>query len=160
MGNLDKKDCIILNILQDNCRTSLTDISKQVGLSIDSVKKRIKKMEENKIFHSRIQIRPRNFGFANIVNVKIKLKDHSKEKKGKFIKYLQENPRISEIFSMSGEEDLSIVVVSKDAADLNCTISDIKSKFGNIINSWNDSMTLKVYKFESYNMEKLLGFEK
>ncbi len=158
MKDLDKKDCIILNILQNNCRTSLTKIAQEVSLSIDSVKKRIKKMEENKIFHPRIQIRPRNFGFVNIVDVKIKLYNHSKKIQKELIGYLLKNPRIPEVFSVSGEWDLSIVIISKDANDLDDIISDIKGRFGDIINSWNESMTLKAYKFETYDMKKLLGF--
>jgi Lrp/AsnC family leucine-responsive transcriptional regulator len=157
MPNLDEKDCIILNILQDNCRTSLTNIAKQIGLSVDSVKKRIKKME-NIIFHPKVQIRPRSLGFANIVDVKIKLSDHSKDKIKNFIQYLQEDPRIAEIFSVSGEWDLSIVIVSKDADDLGNITSAIKNKFGKMIHSWIESTTLKAYKFEKYDMRKLLDF--
>lgn len=152
----DKKDGIILNILQKNCRTSLTDIAKQINLSIDSVKKRIKKME-NDIFYPRIQIRPRSLGFSNIVDVKIKLNNHSKEGVDSFITYLQENPQIAEVFSVSGEWDLSIVIISKDMSDLNSITSSIKNKFGRIISSWCESTTLKAYKFETYDMEKFLG---
>jgi len=159
MKGLDKNDCVILNVLQKDCRTSLTDIANRVCLSIDSVKKRIKKMRKNKIFHPQIQIRPRNFGFNEIIDIKIKLNNHSKEDRDKFISYLQGNPRIAEIFSVSGEWDLSIVLLSKNAADLEKITSEIKSKFGKIINSWSESMTLKSYKFETYDMRKLLGFD-
>ena len=75
MNNLDKKDSVMLDILQKNCRTSLTELAKQANLSVDSVKKRLKKMEVNKIFHSRIQIRPRRFGFPNLIDIKIKLNE-------------------------------------------------------------------------------------
>jgi len=102
-------------------------------------------MVENNIFHPRIQIRPRNFGFANIVDVKIKLGNHSKDEKNKLIRYLQENPRVAEIFSVSGEWDLSIVIISKDAADLENITSEIKNRFGKIINSWNETITLRSY---------------
>jgi DNA-binding Lrp family transcriptional regulator len=159
MGDLDEKDCIILNVLQKNCRISLTDVAKLVGLSIDSVKKRIKKME-NIIFYPKIQIRPRSLGFSNIVDVKIKLNNHSKKDIDNFIKYLQENPRVAEIFSVGGEWDLSIVIISKDADDLGNITLDIKNRFGKIINSWSESITLKAYKFENYDMEKLLGIKK
>ncbi|MBW2996323.1 Lrp/AsnC family transcriptional regulator [Candidatus Woesearchaeota archaeon] len=159
MGNLDEKDCIILNILQNNCRASLTYIAKQVGLSIDSVKKRIKKME-NDIFYPRIQIRPRSLGYMNIVDIKIKLNNHSKKETDRFVQYLLSNPKIAEIFSVSGEWDFSIVVVSKDVADLTEITSDIKNKFGSIISSWSESATLRAYKFETYDMIKLLGFDK
>jgi len=157
MKNLDKKDCIILNILQENCRTSLTDIAKQVSLSIDSVKKRIKKME-GIMFHPRIQIRPRSLGFSNIVDIKIKLNIHSKEDVNKFIEFLQKHPRVAEIFSVSGEWDLSIVIVSKDAADFEDVVSEIKSRFGKVINEWSESTTLRAYKFEKYDMIKLMKF--
>jgi DNA-binding Lrp family transcriptional regulator len=159
MRDLDKKDCIILNILQRNCRISLTNIAKLVDISIDSVKKRIKKME-NIIFYPKIQIRPRSLGFSNIVDIKIKLNNHAKKDIDNFIKYLQENPRVAEIFSVSGEWDLSIVIISKDADDLGNITLDIKNRFGKIINSWSESTTLKAYKFENYDMEKLLEIKK
>ena len=73
MAKLNEKDCEILNLLQINCRMSLTEIAKRVNLSIDSVNKRIKKMQKNKIYWPKIQLRPRNFGFMNIIDVKIKL---------------------------------------------------------------------------------------
>lgn len=158
MKDIDKEDCIILNLLQKNCRVSLTDIAKEIGLSIDSVKKRIKKME-NIYFYPRVQIRPRNFGFNNIVDVKIKLNTHSKEKIDEFINYLEGNPRVTEIFGMSGEWNLSLVIISKDIDDLNEVTLDIKNKFGDIISSWSESTTLKVYKFETYDMIKLLNIE-
>ena len=79
MALLDEIDCEILNILQLDCRTSLTKISEHVGVSIDTVKKRIQKMLVNKIFWPKIQIRPRNFGFNNIVG---------------------ENPKMLEIFKL------------------------------------------------------------
>jgi len=43
---LDDIDLGILSILQDNCRTSLTKIGEQVGLSSPSVLERVKKLED------------------------------------------------------------------------------------------------------------------
>jgi len=156
MNKLDKKDCIILNILQENCRTTLTSIAKKVNLSIDSVRKRIKKME-NVIFHPRIQIRPRSLGFNYIVDVKIKFNNHSNEEINKLINYLQKHSRVAEIFSVGGEWDLSLVIVAKDATDFNNITLNIKKRFGKIINSWSGSTTLRAYKFEKYDMTKLIN---
>ncbi len=157
MTKLDKKDCIILNMLQENCRTSLTDIAKRIHLSVDSTKKRIKKME-NDIFYPRVQIRPRSLGFNNIVDVKIKFGNHSKKEIENLIKYLLTNSKVAELFSVSGEWDLSVVFISRNLEDQEKITSEIKNKFGNIINSWNESITLKAYKFEKYDMKKLLNF--
>ncbi len=154
---LDSKNCQILNLLQENCRISLTDIATEVGLSVDSVKKRIDKMIENKIFYPRIQLRPRNFGYKNIVNVNVKLHDFTDEDFNDFIRYLRECVNVAEIFSLSGEWDLMIVILSKDAEDLAMITNAIRNKFHKIINDWSENLTTMTYKFESYDMMKLLS---
>ncbi|UCD03757.1 MAG: Lrp/AsnC family transcriptional regulator [Candidatus Woesearchaeota archaeon] len=156
---LDKKDCMILNLLQINCRMSLTEISRKVHLSVDSTKKRINKMIDNRVFFPRIQLRPRNFGFTNIVDVKIKLQNTNEESVKNFIEYLKKHPKVVEIFLISGECDLSIVIVAKDSIDLGKTTQEIRNKFGRIINSWNESLTVYSYKFEDYDMTKLMKYK-
>ena len=153
---LDEKDCLILNLLQENCRMSLTDISKKVGLSIDSVKKRIKRMIKEDIFFPKIQLRPRNFGFKNIVDIKIKLHNCSEKDIKEFIEYLKENPRVAEIFSISGDWNFSIVIIAKDAIDLGKIAGGIRNRFSKIIDTWSESLTTCAYKFENYDMLKLM----
>jgi len=160
MALLDEKDCIILNLLQQDCRVSLTKISKEVNLSIDSVKKRIKKMIMGDVFFPKIQLRPRNFGFNNIVDVKIKLNNYSHQQIDNFVEYLKENPYVAEIFSVSGEWDFSIVIISKDALNLGNITSEIRSKFGSLIRDWSESLTTHTYKFESYDMLKVMNYKK
>jgi len=155
MKELDEKDCLILNLLQENCRMSLTDISKKVGLSIDSVKKRIKRMIKDDIFFPKIQLRPRNFGFKNIVDIKIKLHNYSEKDIKEFVEFLEKTPYIVEMFSVSGDWDFSIVVIAKDALHLGEITMVIRDKFGNIISDWSESLTTHAYKFEKYNMLNL-----
>jgi Lrp/AsnC family transcriptional regulator, leucine-responsive regulatory protein len=158
MKTIDEKDCEILNLLQVNCRMSLTDIAKKVDLSIDSVNKRIKKLQEQRIFHPKIQIRPRNFGYKNIADIKIKLNYSVKREIDEFIHFLQAHPRVAEIFSISGEYDFSIVIIAKDPNDLGKTTMDIRCKFGKIITSWTETLTTESYKFEYYDMNQLMGY--
>lgn len=160
MKKVDEKDCLILNLLQKDCRMSLTNISKEVGLSIDSTKKRIKKMIEERIFYPKIQLRPRNFGFTNITDIRIKLHNSTIEEVERFIEFLKEHPRVAEILSLSGEWDLSIVILTRDAYDLGSITKEIRSRFSNIISSWSESLTVCAHKFEDYNMLKLMGYEK
>jgi len=152
---LDQKNCTILNILQKNCRTSLTNIAKETGLSIDSVKKRIQRMIKEDIFDPKIQIRPRNFGFNNIVEVKIKLQDADSVLIKEFIEYLKENKHVAEVISISGEWDFTIVIISRDALHLGRITGEIRDKFHGVIKDWVESLTTCVYKFEEYDMLKL-----
>lgn len=157
---LDRKDCMMLEMLQKDCRASLTDISRHVGLSIDATKKRMNRMLSNKVFYPRIQLRPRNFGFPNVVDVKLKLQYSSEKELAELVRYLRQHPRVVEFFSVSGEWDMSIVIIAKDAIDLGKVTDEIRSRFGRQISSWNASLTVNSYKFEEYRMSELLGFSK
>ena len=152
---LDEKNCIILNMLQKDCRMSLTDIAKQVDLSVDSTKKRIEKMQKNNIFFPKIQLRPRHFGYNNIVDVKIKLRNHTNDDIDKFITFLKQHQRVVEIFQVSGSWDFSIVIIAKNGEDLGTLSSEIRSAFSSIITEWAESLTTFAHKFEEYNMLKL-----
>ena len=156
MIKLDEKNCLILNLLQKNCRMSLTEISKNVNLSVDSVRKRLKKLTEQGIFAPKIQLRPKTFGFKNIIDVKIKIKNHDEKKLQEFIDCLIKNPRVAEIFAVSGEWDFTLVILAKDAADLGHVTKSIRNKFNKIISNWAESLTTQAYKFEDYDMLKLL----
>jgi DNA-binding Lrp family transcriptional regulator len=156
MAMLDDVDSVILEMLQKNCRVSLTDMAREVNLSVDSVKKRFSKLLEKNIFYPKIQLRPRNFGFHNVVDIKIGLNNHSQPKIDEFINYLRVNPHVVELFRISGRWDLSIVLISKDGIHLEEIASKIKINYGNIIDSWEESLTLEAYKFEEYNVKALL----
>jgi Lrp/AsnC family transcriptional regulator len=153
---LDKKNQIILNLLQTDCRMSLTEISKNVELSVDSVKKRINKMKNNNIFFPKIQLRPRNFGFSNVVDIKIKVKNYNENEINEFILYLKNHIRVVEFFSIAGDWNFSIVILAKDALEQGRLTEEIRSKFSKIISGWSESLTTKAHKFEEYDMTKLM----
>lgn len=137
----------------------MTAIAKRVGLSIDATNKRIRRLLDEKVFHPRIQIRPRNFGFTNIVDVKVKLNYSERAEVKSFLNYLEAHPRVSEIFTVAGEYDLSIVIVARDALDLGVITNEIRYRFGNVIVAWNESLTINSLKFETYDMLALLELE-
>jgi len=150
MMKIDKKDKIILFELHKNPRISLTLLAKKAGLSIDSTKKRMDKMLRSSIFRPISLIRHRNCGFKNVVNVMIKLQNINTEKYNRFIEFLRKHDRVTEIFSVSGEWDLSIVFIAKDAIDQDDVAKQIRHRFGDIIQSWSESLTTKCYKFEEH----------
>ena len=138
---------------------SLTEISKKVGMSVDSVKNRIDKMLSEDIFYPKIQLRPRHFGFPNMVEIKIKLRNYNDADIKHFIEYLKKSPFVTEIFSVSGAQDFSIVLMDKNAEELGMLTDTIRKKFKDIINEWSESLTKFVYKFEDYDMLTLMGYK-
>ena len=156
MVTIDKINSIILNELQKNCRISFTNLAKIVNLSVDSTKKRFNKLLKNGLFYPKIQLRPRHFGYPNIVEVKIKLQNYDANEFQLFIDYLKNNPRIIQILSLSGEWNISIVFIAKDFSDVGVVSENIRNKFGKIIGDWSESLTTCVHKFENYHMIKLL----
>ncbi len=160
MVKFDAKNCLILEILQEEGRMSLTKISKKVGLSIDSVKKRIDKMTKQGVFSQKIHLRPKNFGFNNIIDIKIKLQNYTPQDITKFTDYLVKNPYVTELFSVSGEWDFSMVVIARDTQHFGEISRDIKNRFNKIINGWLESTTIHAHKFEEFDMFKLMEYRK
>jgi len=111
----DKKDLSILNLLQQNARITVKEISEKIHLSTTPVHERIKRMEESGIIKQ----------YATLVdNTKVKksltvicyvsLKQHGKNAGAKFIKVINELNEVIECFSISGEFDFMLKVVCED----------------------------------------------
>lgn len=152
----DEKNIKILELLQENSRISFTDISFKVSLSVDSVKKRVEKLKKNNLFYFKIQLRPRHFGYPNIVEINIKLGNYNEQKYDKFIDYIINHPRITQVIKLSGNFDLKIVFISKDYNDQGLISKEIRNKFSEIIYEWSESLTTQVLKFEKYDLKKLI----
>lgn len=159
MRSMDDKDLHILNLLQEDCRMSLTKLAAHIGLSIDATKKRLKKLEKNEHFFPKIQLRPRHFGYPYIVEVKIKLHNYNNTTLESFVNYLQEHPRVAELLSISGEWDYTVVLIAKDHEDLARLGDEIRDKFNSIIADWQEALTKIAYKFEKYDLLKLKAYE-
>ena len=156
---LDETNCRILNLLQEDCRMSLTEIAKRVNLSVDSVRKRVANLKAKRIFYPRIILRPRGFGFSNVVDVKINFSNYDEQKIREFADYVFNHPRVTEAFYISGEWDFTLVIIAKDNEDLAFLTDKIRMKFKSIIKDWSESLTTIALKFESYDMLELMGYK-
>ena len=150
---IDEKDKKILMILQKNGRTQLTNIAKNVNLSIDSVHKRIKEMQKKGIFNSGIFIEPRKIGFPLIADVKIKLRNITEDEKRELIKNLINHPRVVDLLSIMGDFDLTCVLIAKDTNELDEISTKIRQEYSNMIADWKAMLILKTHKFEYYDLQ-------
>ena len=154
---MDDKDRQLLMLLQKNGRASLTVIAKKINLSIDSTHKRIKKlMDSGVIDHFGIFIDPKNIGYDIVVDVKIKLHNVTGQEVQDIISYLKKHPNCIELIAVSGEFDLTCVLIAKNTKELNDVSFRIRQKFKEIIADWNASFNLEVHKFEWYDLNGLV----
>lgn len=150
--NLDKKDREIIMILQNNGRESLTNIAKKIGLSIDSVKKRMDAMMEKDMFFPSIFVNPQKVGFPLVIDIKIKLSNVTNKQREEFIGALIAHPRVVDLFSLMGSWDFTCVIVGKTTRDLEKVSNGIREKFKSIISGWESWLVLETYKFEFYHL--------
>jgi Lrp/AsnC family transcriptional regulator, leucine-responsive regulatory protein len=113
--NLDAKDLAILKLLQQNARFTVKQISEQVHLSTTPVHERIKRMEESGVIKQYVAL----LDYAKVKKglmaiCYVSLKEHSKTAGTKFVKAVLQMPEIIECFTISGEFDFMLKVVTED----------------------------------------------
>ena len=115
---LDKKDFLILRVLQQNARATVKEIADKVLLSTTPVHERIKRMEETGVIRQYATLLDHvkvNKGLMVICYVS--LKQHNKNAGAKFIKSILEMPEVIECFNISGEFDFMLKVVAENMDD-------------------------------------------
>jgi len=114
---IDVLDRKILNILQENARTSNAEIARQVGLAPSAVFERIRKLEERRVIRGyRADINPKVLGLAQLAFTFVRSNDRpggveTGEK-------LAEIPEILEVHHVAGEDCFLIKARARDAEAL------------------------------------------
>lgn len=152
---LDDKDVVILTMLQENSRETLTNMARKVGLSIDSVNNRIKEMRRKEIFDLSISINPRAIGFPLVTDVKIKLENITEDQKASFISYLTNHAHVTDLLSVMGDFDFTCVIVARSTEELDTISTEIRQRFSGIIADWKSILVMKTHKFDTYDLSGL-----
>ncbi len=151
ISQIDETDRKILNILSDNSRARLLDIAREVRLSIPSVKARIDRMVKDEVITKfTIQVDTDKAGMPIGVHARIKLKNITEERQEEFLKYLQKNRNVIDIFSIIGDVDLLLVIIARDSSDMNRILFKIRHDFTDLIADWETNYIMKIYKIEDY----------
>ncbi len=113
--NLDEKDLSILRILQTNAKSTIAEIAKAIHLSTTPVHDRIKRMEASGVIKQYATlIDPTKVNKSLTAICYVRLKEHSKTAGSKFVKKILELTDIVECFTISGDFDFMLKVISKD----------------------------------------------
>lgn len=112
---VDEKDIAILRALQHNAKVTVQEIATQVHLSTTPVHDRIKRMEQNGVIKQYVALVDKSkINKGLMVICYVSLKEHSKIAGGKFIKNIMEMPEVIECYSISGEFDFMLKVVTEN----------------------------------------------
>jgi len=143
---LDKKDWKILAALSKDCRTSLTQIAKAVGVSREVADYRIKKLVKTGIIKSFCaDVNLQALGFTKHV-VYLELKNVDREKEGNIFKLLKSHKFISWIVTSTGKWSIIFDIHSKDTPHLSQLIKDLKQELGNHLGDY-EIVTLEKYQY-------------
>jgi len=158
---LDTRDTKIIETICDNARLSYSQIGKLTNISKDSVRERMKNMQDYDVILSFIPfINYRAIGL-NLFHVFLKFHPILKNEK-KFIEHLKKDHSISSITRVSGEYDLELQILARSKFEIQNKIKDLKKikseDIGqvDIVTSKNQSLysmqTTKDYKKNYFNI--------
>ena len=112
---LDGKDLAILRLLQQNARMSVKEIAEQVQLSTTPVHERIKRLESSGVIKQYATlIDGAKIKKGLMVICYVSLNQHSKLSGSHFIKLINELPEVVECYSISGEFDFMLKIITED----------------------------------------------
>ncbi len=117
VNQLDEKDKKILNILQENSRTSYLQIGNMLGISEATVRYRVKNMLENGIIHRfTVLVDPKKIGYPITGILMVKIDSAHFEEAANQISNLEESRHV---LQNTGEYDIVAVVKARDLEHLN-----------------------------------------
>ncbi|WP_338410821.1 Lrp/AsnC family transcriptional regulator [uncultured Flavobacterium sp.] len=143
---IDLKDQLILEILQQNSSLSVKEIGERIGLSFTPTYERIKNLENNTVIKKYVAlVDPLKIGIDLVAYCNITLKEQSRDALIDFEKLVNEIDEIQEMFSLSGNYDYMLRIVAKDVKSYNEFVVSVISNIPNI-GLYHSSIVLKEVK--------------
>jgi len=115
LKKIDKIDCQLLEILQENGRATIKELAEQLGLSSTPVFERVKKLEKSGIIdHYAAVLNADKIGKKLFAYAHISLKDHSKELVQQFTNQITKIPQVLECHYVTGDSDFILKILLND----------------------------------------------
>lgn len=124
---MDNTDIKIINILQDNCKTSTREIGQMVGLTAPAVAERINRLKDIGViegFHAQINDSRLGNHISAYMHINVPPKEYTP-----FCKYCEENPSIVEHHHIVGLNNVLLKVRVGDSQELEELLQQIR-KYG------------------------------
>jgi Lrp/AsnC family leucine-responsive transcriptional regulator len=114
---IDEIDAQILNILQENARTSNAEIARRVGLVPSAVLERIRRLEEREVIRGYAAlVSPKEIGLALLAFIFVRTEEIRGEDKA--AEQLARIPEVMEVHHIAGEDCFLVKVRTDDTESL------------------------------------------
>jgi len=123
---LDTIDSKILEVLQENSRVSISDLSKHVNLSLSAVSERLKKLGASNVIEKfTVILDPVAFGQSLSVLMNISLENPRDTEE--FFNIIDKEREVLECHYVTGEYDYILRITTKNTATLESLMNRIKA---------------------------------
>jgi Lrp/AsnC family leucine-responsive transcriptional regulator len=123
---LDAIDSKILEVLQENSRVSISDLSKQVNLSLSAVSERLKKLETSNIIEKYTVIldsKALGQDLSVLMNISLENPRDTEE----FLDIIKNESEILECHYVTGEYDYILRITTRNTVTLEALMNRIKA---------------------------------
>jgi len=118
--NLSESDRKLLEALQGNVNLSQIDLAELSGLSRTSVWRRVRELEEGGVIENRVALlNPKALGLQIHVLLSVSMVEHSDMVRRSFEAHVGGLPEVMTCFSVSGERDYVLQIISRDMESYN-----------------------------------------
>ena len=122
---LDSYDWRLLKALQANARLTNVALSEQVNLSPSQCSRRLQRLEQNNLIEAYFtQLNASELGYQITAFVNIKLDKSIKNSDKEFKEAIEAIPQILECYSVSGEADYWLRIISKNLPALSTFLGE------------------------------------
>jgi Lrp/AsnC family transcriptional regulator len=118
--SLNNNDVRLLEALQHNCALNQIELAEQSGMSRTSVWRRLKELEDSGAIQKRVALlNPRSLGLEIHVLLSVSMIEHTDKVRFAFEAHVEQLPEVMECFSVSGDRDYIMQIISKNMDSYN-----------------------------------------
>jgi Lrp/AsnC family transcriptional regulator len=120
MIELSASDRKLLEALQENVNLSQIDLAERAGLSRTSVWRRVRELEDAGLIDGRVALlNPKTLGLQIHVFLSVTMVQHTDQIRQSFEAHVEGLPEVMECFSVSGERDYVLQIISRNMESYN-----------------------------------------
>lgn len=120
MYEMTRSDRRLLDAMQRNTDLSQIELAELSGKSRTSVWRRIREFEEGGMIEGKVALlNPKELGLQIHVMLSVSMIKHSDRTRGEFESHVQTLPEVMECYSVSGDRDYVLFIISKNMESYN-----------------------------------------